>query len=65
MDAMISLLVAVLAFSILAYVAFWICDKAGWPPPARWIVGAILFLILLYVIGGFIHPVAWSTFGHR
>lgn len=43
----ISLIIAVLVFAILVYGAFYICDKAGFPPPVRWIVGAVFLIVLL------------------
>ncbi len=43
----ISLIIAVLVFAILVYGAFYICDKSGFPPPVRWIVGAVFLIVLL------------------
>lgn len=43
----ISLIVAILIFAIIAYGLFWVCDKAGFPQPVRWVVGAVLLIVLL------------------
>lgn len=65
METLIGLIVAILIFCIAAWGLDWICTHFGFPPPVRWIVGAILLIILLYWIAGNLPPVAWPTFGHR
>lgn len=59
MDMLITLLICVIVFAILAFGLKWVCDKF-FPefPPARWICGGILLIMLLLVIavqfpGGF------------
>jgi hypothetical protein len=55
----ISLIFWILLFCILAYLAFWICDKAGFPPPVRWVVGVLFLIVLLGVVTGQLpHPPA-------
>jgi hypothetical protein len=52
-ESLISLLIAVLIFGLLAYGLYMLCVKF-WPefPPARWICGVILLIVLLMWIGG-------------
>jgi hypothetical protein len=52
MEPLISILIAVLIFAVIAYGAFYICDRAGFPLPVRWIIGVILLLVLLYYVAG-------------
>ena len=47
MDPLLSLLVAVVIFAIAVWGLKWLCDAFGMPAPVRWIVGAILIVILL------------------
>lgn len=44
---LINLLIFVIIFAAGIWGAFYICDKAGYPPPVRWVVGAVLLVILL------------------
>jgi hypothetical protein len=48
MDLLISVLIFIVIFAILAYGLYWICTKffPGFPP-ALWICGLILLIILL------------------
>ena len=52
MQPLISLLIAVLIFGIVAYGLYWVCVKFTLPQPVMWICGAILLLIILYFISG-------------
>lgn len=47
---MIELLIWVLIVCLVAFVAFWLIDKAGIPSPMNWIIKAIAALILLVVL---------------
>lgn len=50
MAELISLLVAVIIFAIVAYGLWWVCTKFAMPQPVIWIVGGILLIILLLYI---------------
>ena len=41
------LLIWVIVFMVLAYAAWWVCQKFNAPQPIFWLVGAILLIILL------------------
>lgn len=59
---LLSLLVLLLVFACVCWGAFYICDRSGFPPPVKWIVGAILLIILLaFALGQF----AGGAFLHR
>ena len=47
---MISLLITVLIFALIAYGAYWVCLHFQLPKPIWWIVGLILLLVLLMVL---------------
>ena len=47
----IALLMWVVTLLILAYVAYWICQKFNAPQPVIWIVGLVLLLVLLAKVG--------------
>jgi len=61
MPQLITLLIWAIIFAVLAFALLWVCSRF-FPefPPARWICGAILLIILLVAIsgqfGGFTHP---------
>lgn len=62
MDILIPLLIWAVIFAVLAFTLLWVCNRF-FPefPPARWICGAVLLIILLVVIsgqfgGGIPHP---------
>lgn len=58
MQPIIQLLIWVLVFAGIGYLGFWVCDKAGFPPPVRWIWGGVMLIVLLlYVSGGIAGPV--------
>jgi hypothetical protein len=66
MDQLIGLLIAVLVFCCIAYGLWWICQRF-FPefPPARWICGVILLIMLLAFFGhvsggGSIWPLRWK-----
>lgn len=48
MEVLLYFIVAIVIFGVLAWGAFWLCDKAGAPQPVKWVVGAIFLLILLF-----------------
>jgi hypothetical protein len=45
--SLVMLMVWVLVFAVLAWLAFWICDKGGAPQPVRWIVMGVFLIILI------------------
>ena len=47
---LISLLVAVIVFAVVAYGVYWVCTKFGMPQPVLWLCGGILLIILLLFI---------------
>jgi len=52
MDQLISLIIVIVLFCIVAYALKWVCESFGMPPPVLWICGALLLIILLYWIAG-------------
>jgi hypothetical protein len=52
MGTLIALLIWIVIFAIVAYGLLWVCSRF-FPefPPARWICGGILLIILLIAIG--------------
>jgi hypothetical protein len=52
-QTLIALLVAAIIFAVLAYAMYWVCTHF-FPafPPALWICGAILLIVLLLWVGG-------------
>lgn len=52
MEPLIAMIVLIVFFAIAVYGAFWICDKAGFPQPVRWLVGLIFLIALLYYVSG-------------
>jgi hypothetical protein len=62
MQLLITILIWCVVFAVLAFALLWVCTRF-FPefPPARWICGAILLIVLLVVISGqfggsFPHP---------
>ena len=43
----ISLLVSLIIFAVIAYGVWWLCVKFSMPPPVLWLCGGILLVILL------------------
>ena len=63
---LITLLVLVIVFVVVVWGGFYICDRAGFPVPVRWIWGAICLVVLLYFLigqisggGAFLHRPLW------
>lgn len=52
MNQLISLIVLICVFCGIGWLGFWICDRAGFPFPVRWIFGVIMLIALLYIIAG-------------
>lgn len=48
----VGLLIWIIIFCVLAYVAWWLCGKFQAPQPVLWLVGLVLLIILLYHIAG-------------
>jgi hypothetical protein len=50
---LIALLIDILIFAVLAYALYWVCTHF-FPtfPPALWICGAILLIVLLLFVSG-------------
>lgn len=43
----ISLIVWIIVFCLVAYAMFWVCQKFGLPRPVWWVCGAFLLIVLL------------------
>ncbi len=54
MDAMISLLVFVLVFGLVAYLIFWAMGYLGAPEPIRKVVTVVVVIIGLLVLIGYL-----------
>ena len=52
MEQLISLLIFVLIFAVVAYGCWWVLTKFGAPQPIFWIVGVILLIFILYFLTG-------------
>lgn len=52
MEQLITLLIYVLIFAIVAFGLKWVCDSFAMPPPVLWICGGILLIILLIFVAG-------------
>ena len=52
-ESLIALLIAAIIFCVIAYAMWWVCSHF-FPqfPPAMWICGAILLIILLLWVSG-------------
>lgn len=50
MDQLIMLIVYVVIFGVVTYGAWWVCEKFTLPQPVKWIVGAILLIVLLLFV---------------
>ena len=57
-ETLIGLLIVCLIFALIAWALYWVCTHffPGFPP-ALWICGALLLLVLLLYISGQIGPV--------
>jgi hypothetical protein len=64
---LITLLVLLLVFCVVVWGGFYICDRAGFPVPVRWIWGLLCLIMLIYFavsqIGGgsFLHAPLWHV----
>lgn len=47
---LLSLLVLVILFVAVVWGGFYVCDRAGFPVPIRWIWGAVCLIVLLYIL---------------
>lgn len=47
METLISLLICIVIFAIVAYGLWWVCQKFGMPQPVLWLCGAVLLIVLL------------------
>lgn len=47
MGFLITLLIYIIIFAIVAYGLYWICQKFAMPQPVLWICGGILLIIIL------------------
>lgn len=48
MESLLYLIILIVVFAALVWGAFWICDKAGFPPPVKLVVALVFLLILLF-----------------
>jgi hypothetical protein len=44
---LISLVIYIVIFAIVAYGLYWVCTKFQLPQPVMWICGALLIIVLL------------------
>ncbi len=51
-DQWVNLLFAVVVFCVAAWGMFWVCDRAKLAPPAYWICGAFLLIVILLFLTG-------------
>lgn len=51
MGQLISLLIVLIIFCIIAYGMYWVCVKFALPQPVMWICGAILLIMILIFLG--------------
>ena len=49
---LITLLVALAVVSFVVWGGFWVCDRAGFPVPVKWVWGAVCLIVLLYFVLG-------------
>ena len=49
---LITLLIALVVVCFVVWGGFWICDRAGFPPPVKWIWGALCLIVLIYLVMG-------------
>lgn len=47
MDTIISLILYVIFFAIVAYGLYWVCTHFGLPQPVLWLCGALLLIVIL------------------
>jgi hypothetical protein len=47
MDLLITLIIYIILFAIVAYAGFWIIGRAAMPQPVLWVFGAFLLIALL------------------
>ena len=52
MSVLISLLVYIIVFAIVAWGLIFLCDKFAMPQPVKWICGGILLVIILIWLAG-------------
>ena len=57
----VTLLILALVFACVAWGGFWVCDRAGFPLPVKWIWGGVCLLVLVGFLaervggGGWLH----------
>ena len=62
---LITLLVLIVIFAAVVWGGFYICDRAGFPPPVRWIWGIVCLIVLLGFVAGqmgggsYLHAPLW------
>ena len=49
---LITLLVALVIVCFVVWGGFWVCDRAGFPVPVKWVWGAVCLIVLLYFVLG-------------
>ena len=45
-------LLTLLVVCFVVWGGFWICDRAGFPVPVKWVWGAVCLIVLLYLVLG-------------
>lgn len=52
-NPLVMLLICIIVFAVAAYALLWVCDNFFKEfPPARWICGAVLLIVLILAITG-------------
>lgn len=52
----VSLILYIIVFFVVVYIAWWVCTKFGLPQPVLWLVGALFLVILLLWVTGRMGP---------
>lgn len=50
MGQLIQLIIYIVVFAVVAFGLNWVCDRFAMPQPIKWIVGAVLLIILLIFV---------------
>ena len=48
--SLIGLLIMIVVFVAVVWGGFYVCDKAGFPVPIRWIWGGVCLVALVYML---------------
>lgn len=54
MQAIIYWIIWIVLFAVAAYGLMWVCDHFNMPQPVKWLVGAVLLIIILLFLANHI-----------